>query len=315
MSTPVESYRQGYEQGIRDKIAGSVSQALLGVLQGEPSGYFAAGYQDAVAGRKFNPPNGKQAAGDHQTHKPYEWVEWLFLGLIWFAFVPVHLVIALCRKQPNRSEITWRGVLTIIWLILIGVGAYQLPQSRGRTAQANANNTAASSADPVRVARNPNPPPGPHEIQTNGTICAAPSAPCISPYKFRDNDLSFQLPQQLVWQNNYYSAPFYAVILKSRPAVSDHGPDTANCGQGLIPEDARERIQTLFPAKKVFTSTFGCYMTPVAYLNTNNAYNFVAVYAGESVTEAQSLLAEIRALGRFQGANVRKMQVVLQYGD
>src|SRR5579864_2634992 len=313
----LDAYREGYEQGRRDNIGGNLAQAVLGKLRDDPGGHFAAGYQDGAAGRKFNPPNERptRTIRFNQGHEKYEWVGMLFLWLLWFAFVPVLFFISLCRKQPRRSEIIWRGVLTVIWLVVISVGAYQLPPSRGRAPQVSANNTAPSSANPVRVARNPNSPTGRHEIQTNGTICAAPSAPCISLYKFRDNDLSFDLPQQLVWQNNYYSAPFYAVILKSRSAVSDHGPDTANCGQGVIPENERQQIQTLFPAKKVFTSSFGCYMSPVAYLNTNDAYNFVAVYAGQSVTEAQSLLAGVRALRQFPGANVRKMQVVLQYGD
>jgi|GEM_PF-2444245 hypothetical protein len=317
MSKPLDAYREGYEQGLRDSIGGNLAQAVLGKLRDDPGGHFAAGYHDGAAGRKFNPPNERPVRMTklNQGHEKYEWVGMLFLWLLWFAIVPVFFVISLCRKQPRRSEIIWRGVLTVIWLVVTAVGAYQLPQSRGRAPQVRANNIEPSSANPVRVARNPNPPTGRHEVQTNGEICAAPSAPCISPYKFRDNDLSFHLPQQLVWQNNYYSTPFYAVILKSHPAVADHGPDTANCGQGVIPENERQRIQTLFPAKKVFASTFGCYMTPVAYLNTNDAYNFVAVYAGQSVTEAQSLLAEVRVLGQFQGANVRKMQVVLQYGD
>lgn len=152
--------------------------------------------------------------------------------------------------------------------------------------------------------------PAPVVIETNGAVCADPAAPCTSLYKFRDNELSFRLPDQFKLLNSYSSATFYAIILKSLPAV-DNGP-SAPCTQGIVPEPERQRIQAIFPRQKVFTSTSGCYMTPVWYTNTNTAYNFVAVYAGESAAQAQAALAKVRATGQFPGANVREMQVVLR---
>ena len=42
-------------------------------------------------------------------------------------------------------------------------------------------------------------------------------------------------------------------------------------------------------------------------------FAFLAAYAGQTAGEAQELLAKVRASGRFPGANVRQMQVVLAY--
>lgn len=318
MRRPIDAYREGYEKGRRDNIAGHAMQALWSLLDDDPGGFFAAGYHDGAGGKDFNPPVEKPVTLTRRPRQKYEWLGLVFLGLIWFAFVPVHLVISLCRKQPNRSEITWRGVLTVLWLAIMGFGAYQASVYRDQPTQRTASSAPAAANPterPVQLSRNVNAPTGPHEIKTSGAVCADPSAPCLSPYRFRDNDLSFQLPRQLVWQNNYYSANFYAVILKSQAAVADHGPDTAACAKGILPESERQRIQATFRAQKVFTSTFGCHKTPVWYMNTNDTYNFVAVYAGESLVDAKSMLVRVKATGQFPGANIRKMQVVLGYGE
>jgi hypothetical protein len=156
---------------------------------------------------------------------------------------------------------------------------------------------------------------GPNEIQTHGRVCSNPARPCANDGIFSENDLSFMLPGKVEWQKNYYSASFYAIILKSRPTVIDDDVDSANCSKGFFPESERKRVQALFPSRKVFRSEFGCYLPKIAYTNTNFKYNFVAVYAGETQAEAMRALAQIKAMGQFQGANVRRMQVVFQNGD
>jgi hypothetical protein len=40
---------------------------------------------------------------------------------------------------------------------------------------------------------------------------------------------------------------------------------------------------------------------------------FLAVYAGETASQAEDLLARVKATGRFFGANVRRMQAVIVY--
>jgi hypothetical protein len=52
-------YREGYEQGRQDNFAGNVGEAMLGMLRDDPGGYYAAGYRDGAAGKKFNPPSEK----------------------------------------------------------------------------------------------------------------------------------------------------------------------------------------------------------------------------------------------------------------
>jgi hypothetical protein len=177
------------------------------------------------------------------------------------------------------------------------------------TTKSPARNPKASSPSVSPVAQ------GPNEIQTHLKVCPNPSRPCLREHIFSDNDLTFGLPANLVWQRNYYSESFYAIILKSRPAVIDEDPNSDNCKRGFFPESERRGVQALFPARKVFSSEFGCHMALIAYTNVNFKYNFIAVYAGETQTEAASVLTQVKATGQFQEANIRKMQVVLGYGD
>lgn len=151
-----------------------------------------------------------------------------------------------------------------------------------------------------------------NEIQTNGKVCGKIPNSC----KDADsNDLVFKLPAKLTWQKNYYSAFFYAVILKSRPAVNDENVDDDKCRQGYYSEVERLRIQTLFPNNKVFASRNGCYMPQIWYTNANAKYEFVAVYAGETELAAKAFLKTVKSNPEFTDANIRKMKVVLGYGD
>lgn len=151
------------------------------------------------------------------------------------------------------------------------------------------------------------------EIQTNGKVCGNPSASCShSKWKFESNDLSFKLLPNLKWQTNYYSTHFYAVILQSRKAVHASHVDS-ECG-GYFSESERRAAQNLFPNNKVFASRFGCGEPGIGYTNVNYNYNFLAVYAGETEAQAKNFLETVKAKG-VSDANIRKMQVVLGYGD
>jgi hypothetical protein len=155
------------------------------------------------------------------------------------------------------------------------------------------------------------------EVHTGAKVCSNPSRSCQSAkWKFEAWDLSFPLPRELKWQSNYYSADFYAVILKSKPAVpdSDGLAGSAECS-GNFSERERLQTQSLFPNQKVFASRFGCGHMTVGYTNVNYNYNFLAVYAGETQSAANSFLAGVKVTGKFQSANIRKMQVVIDYGD
>jgi len=177
-----------------------------------------------------------------------------------------------------------------------------------------------------------------YEIQTKGKVCPNPASPCVKlvgigskTYPdgvnaviskgeniFEDADLSFRLPK-LTWQRNYYSANFYAIILRIRPAVIDKSRmDKPKCEQGYYSEEERKEVQEMFPTHKVFASRNGC---AFYYFGYTNAYEgdelkeFVAVYAGNTEAEAKRFLKKVRAKKEFAGATYRKMQVVLGYGD
>jgi len=162
------------------------------------------------------------------------------------------------------------------------------------------------------------------EIQTKGKVCPNPASPCVKKAPnvskvFEDADLSFRLPAKLTWQHNYYSANFYAIVLKSRPAVVDKNRAVASiCSQGYYSEEERKEIQDLFPTHKVFASRNGCAGYELGYTNAyegDEIKEFVAVYAGNTEAEAKRFLKRVRAKKEFSGANYRKMQVVFGYGD
>ena len=151
-----------------------------------------------------------------------------------------------------------------------------------------------------------------NEIQTNGKVCGMPSTSCRD---FEAHDLGFRLPAKMTWQKNYYSAFFYAIMLKSRPAVNDQNVDDDNCRNGFYQEAERLRIQSLFPDHKVFASRNGCYVPSVWYTNTNAAYEFIAVYAGQTEAAAKAYLRKVKSRSEFSDASIRRMKVVYGFGD
>lgn len=122
---------------------------------------------------------------------------------------------------------------------------------------------------------------------------------------FRPNQLAFEGPKDGVARDEFRSLPFYAVILKTAERCS-------------VKDAERVEIQKLFPANKVFYPADGCneddvYEDMISYSSVNPKVGFIAVYAGETLQQAQQFLAKVKETGRFPGANVRRMQVVLHY--
>lgn len=151
------------------------------------------------------------------------------------------------------------------------------------------------------------------DIQTSGTICSTPENHCQSDaYQFEPNELSFELPAALEWQSAHYSEHFYAVILRSIPAVELDEPHGDKPCKGFISENERLQIQAKFPHSKVFTSRNGCFPM-VYYTHINDKHNFVAVYAGNTETEAKRMVERAKKAG-FHDANLRKMQVIIDNG-
>jgi hypothetical protein len=144
--------------------------------------------------------------------------------------------------------------------------------------------------------------------------CGDPTDRCSTSFRFEPFDFPFKVRGELEPFGEYRSAEFYVVVLKSRRTLPDpdglSGPKECS---GHFAESDRRKVQAIFPSNKVFTSKFGCDHFQVSYTNVNGDYNFMAVYAGENETEANSFLRQVKGKAAFPGANVRKMQVVLCY--
>src|SRR5436305_10568051 len=123
------------------------------------------------------------------------------------------------------------------------------------------------------------------------SVCGNPNISCPSALTFEPYALPFQMPQSSVIYDTEF---FYAVILKSVSTAN------SNC-DNYIPEQERLAAQTLFPNQKVFASR--C-VEPgeVSYSNTNPNTNFMAVYAGATLADANRMLATVLAMKKFPGA-------------
>jgi hypothetical protein len=129
------------------------------------------------------------------------------------------------------------------------------------------------------------------------SICGDPRVPCKTVATFQPNDLSFRLPENAVI---YDTDLFYAVILKSVSTADD------NCDT-FVPESERLAAQALFPDHRVFSSRCA---EPggLSYTSTSAKARFMAVYAGMTPADANSMLAAVRATGKYPGANLRRMR-------
>ena len=134
---------------------------------------------------------------------------------------------------------------------------------------------------------------------TQGKVLPDPAVSCKA---FKPHQLCFETPTDGKARGEYFSEPFYAVILKTAQRCS-------------IPEKERLQTQGLFPGSKVFSMRFECDDMEefIRYTNVNDKFGFLAVYAGATLKEANKRLAEVKATGRFPGANIRRMQVVLVF--
>lgn len=133
-----------------------------------------------------------------------------------------------------------------------------------------------------------------------GKVCGNPNIKCKSgDYIFGKHELPFEVPSRNVVI--YESEPFYAIVLKSYKTK-----DYTNC-ENAISERDRLEIQDMFPNNKVFA--LNC-LEPGSLYYTNVAVdvNFIAVYAGKTLAEANKFLKTVQSTGKFKGIKVRKMQ-------
>jgi hypothetical protein len=96
MATPIDRYREGYNRGRKDTIGGQLAEIMMGMLDDDPGGHFAAGYRDGAAGKKFNPPSDevqkapppRKAAGSSLTPLEKQWYSLCDSS----AFIPKYIV-------------------------------------------------------------------------------------------------------------------------------------------------------------------------------------------------------------------------------
>lgn len=135
---------------------------------------------------------------------------------------------------------------------------------------------------------------------TLGKVHPEPAAACQG---FKPHHLCFDVPSDGVARAEYSSEPFYAIILET----------TERCS---VSEEERLQIQKLFPFGKVFAESFNCDDDPeefIRYTNVNAKVGFLAVHAGATLKQANKRLSEVKATGKFPGANIRKMQAVIVF--
>jgi hypothetical protein len=132
------------------------------------------------------------------------------------------------------------------------------------------------------------------------SVCGNPNVTCPSDIKFEPYDLPFHFPANAVI---YDTELFYAVMLRSVPSPQD------SC-DNFIPEPERLAAQILFTNNKVFTSRCA-EPGQVSYSNTSPRAQFMAVYAGLTLAEANRMLATVQATNKFPGASIRRMRAVI----
>lgn len=139
-----------------------------------------------------------------------------------------------------------------------------------------------------------------------GAVCYQPTVQCFGSYSFAPYQLPFTIKEKLEFGKTYRSEEFYAIVLKSVKAVGD--PDCS-----FVTEAERLEEQKWWPNRKVFASRLNCPEELVVYDNTDQNFNFLAVYAGKSLKEAQRLINQIRVNPRYSKAYLKRMRVVLEY--
>ncbi len=129
------------------------------------------------------------------------------------------------------------------------------------------------------------------------SVCGDPRVRCKTIGTFDPNELPFRLPENAVI---YDTELFYAIILKSVKAPDD------TCDV-FVPERERLAAQALFPDHKVFSSRCA-EPGEVYYTNIRPNVHLMAVYAGNTLVEANRMLAAVSATGKFPDANIRRMR-------
>jgi hypothetical protein len=134
---------------------------------------------------------------------------------------------------------------------------------------------------------------------TLGQVCGDPTARCRNRENFQAYELPFETGKNFVISQ---SKPFYAVILKSVKLNRDE----SNCDKAISETD-RAEAQVLFPRNMVFVMR--CWESGQnSYTNVADGVSFMAVYAGQTLAQANAFLKQVQATGKFSGAGLRRMR-------
>lgn len=150
----------------------------------------------------------------------------------------------------------------------------------------------------------------PAKFAQPNAVCPDPSKSCKHREKeFAEWELSFKLPAKIAPNKTYSSAPFYAVLLKTYELEDCDGGEYMEAV-----EKERKKEQTLQLKRKVFAYYSCPNMDAVGYdfegLWDDNREsilipNFLAIYAGETEEEAQTLRKQM--LSEYPKATVKRM--------
>jgi hypothetical protein len=135
-----------------------------------------------------------------------------------------------------------------------------------------------------------------------GSVCGDPMGRCPSRENFQPYELQFETGKNIVVAE---SKPFYAIVLKSIKLNSDQG----NCSTA-VPESDLTKAQSVFPHNMVFVMR--CWESGQNwYSNVADGVSFMAVYAGQTLVQANAFAKTVKATDRFDRAVARRMRVRL----
>jgi len=132
-----------------------------------------------------------------------------------------------------------------------------------------------------------------------GIVCGDPTARCRNRENFQPYELPFETGKNPVIVQ---SKPFYAVMLKSVRLNATR----SDCDKA-IPESDRVEAQAVFSHNMVFVMR--CWDSGQnSYTNVTDGVSFMAVYAGQTLPQANAFLKKVLATGKFNGATMRRMR-------
>ena len=147
-------------------------------------------------------------------------------------------------------------------------------------------------------------------------VCGDPQAHCeMGLGSWVLYNLPIAIRGELKMWDVYKSRPFYAIVLKLKKQIDSEGVDDDACLKGLFDDAELEQTQAYFLDSKVFADNDGCWPAEqVSYSTSIRGYNFLAVYAGKTMQDANAMLKKVKATGMFPAAQIKKMTVELCAG-